>query len=585
MRHETAKAEEEEEISRERENTEIIPVKGKRTAARIMLAAFARRGVRTAFGIPGGFISPIFDAIADVPAIQLITTRHEGMAAFCALGHAIATGEPALVLTTSGPGITNAITGIAGANVESVPLIFIGGEVATHASSRGSIQDTSQNGIDSVAMLRTATRWSARIESSAMVRGAAERAYDLAKGPHAGAVFLSLPLDVGNAPSHSLLPLAPRHSRAPAPPDSGACTELATRLERAKRPLIIAGSGARGATKELFELAHRLSIPVVTTPHAKGIFPETDPLHLGIIGLGGHPSAVSYVMSNPDVVCIVGSRLGDLATDAWALPLCGSEATIQIDRDPMLIGRNYPVTLGIVADARAALRATLENVPKNLGRPVRTTGIQRHRPADALSDSAPVKPARVLSALQRAFPDAYWLADQGEHCAFALHYLQIEDPDRFRSLLGWASMGSGFGAAIGFKHARPDDRVICVCGDGGFLMHAGEIVTCVEQGIGIMLVVFNDGRLNMVHHGFQAVFGRRPEALPSHVADIAQVATALGAKGVRIDSPDQLSPKKLERLAEYRGPIVLDVRIDPNYALSADSRSASLRSAAFGGAR
>src|ERR1044071_6066729 len=162
LRNETAKAET--ETSSERENTEIIPVKTKRTAARIMLSAFARRGVRTAFGIPGGFISPIFDAIADVPGIELITTRHEGMAAFCAVGHAIATGEPALVLTTSGPGITNAITGIAGANVESVPLILIGGEVASHASSRGSIQDTSQNGVDSVAMLRTATRWSARIE-------------------------------------------------------------------------------------------------------------------------------------------------------------------------------------------------------------------------------------------------------------------------------------------------------------------------------------------------------------------------------------------------------------------------------------
>jgi acetolactate synthase-1/2/3 large subunit len=566
-----------------RENTETIPIK--KTAARIMLSAFARRGVRKAFGIPGGFISPIFDAIADVPGIELITTRHEGMAAFCAIGHALATGQPALVLTTSGPGITNAITGIAGANVESIPLILIGGEVATDASSRGSIQDTTQNGVDSVGMLRSATRWSARIESSAMVRGAAERAYDLARGPLPGAVFLSLPLDVGNAPSHSLPPFSPRHSRAPAPPDSDACSELAKRLEKARRPLIVGGSGARGAAKELYDLAHRLSIPVVTTGHAKGIFPESDPLHLGIIGLGGHPSALSYIAAGPDVVLIVGSRLGDLATDAWALPLCGSEATIQIDRDPLPIGRNYPVTLGIVADARATLRATLEHVPKTLARPVRTTGIKRQRPTDAASESAPVKPARVLASLQKAFPHAYWLADQGEHCAFALHYLQIDDPERFRSLLGWASMGTGFGAAIGFQHARPADRVICVCGDGGFLMHAGEIVTCVEQGIGLMLVVFNDGRLNMVHHGFQAVFGRRPDGLPSHVADIAGVANSLGAKGVRIDSPDQLSPKKLERLGEHRGPVVLDVRIDPHFALSVGSRSASLRSAAFGSAR
>src|SRR5689334_20677826 len=148
-----------------------------------MLQAFARRGVRVAFGIPGGFISPLFDALSDVEEIQLVTTRHEGMAAFCAVGHAIATGEPALVLTTSGPCITNAITGIAGATVESIPLIAIGGEVATTASSRGSIQDTTQNGVDAVAMLRTATRWSARVEAAGLVSGAAERAYDIAKGP------------------------------------------------------------------------------------------------------------------------------------------------------------------------------------------------------------------------------------------------------------------------------------------------------------------------------------------------------------------------------------------------------------------
>ena len=136
--------------------TDSIPVK--QTAARLMLATLARRGVRAAFGIPGGFVSPFFDALADVPAIELITTRHEAMAAFCAIGHAIATGQPALVLTTSGPGFTNAITGIACANVEAIPLIAISGEVATTASTRGSIQDTSQNGLDSVAMLRSATR-------------------------------------------------------------------------------------------------------------------------------------------------------------------------------------------------------------------------------------------------------------------------------------------------------------------------------------------------------------------------------------------------------------------------------------------
>jgi acetolactate synthase-1/2/3 large subunit len=564
------------------EKRESIPIR--KTAARVMLQAFAGRGVRAAFGIPGGFISPIIDALSDVTQIELVTTRHESMAAFCAIGHAMATGQPALVLTTSGPGITNAITGIAGANVEAIPLIAVGGEVATTAASRGSIQETSQNGLDAVAMLRTATRWSARVESGALVSGAAERAYAISTGSVPGAVFLSLPLDQGNATAASLRPMAWAEPLPPARPDPSACSELATRLQLARRPLIVAGNGARSAAPELAALARRLSIPVVTTPHGKGVFPESDPLHLGLIGLGGHTSAISYVMSRPDVVCIVGSRLGDLPTDGWALPLAGTEATIQIDRDRLLIGRNYPVTLGIVADAAAALRETLERIPADFSRPARGTGIERYRPEDATSDSVPLKPARVLSAMQAAFPDAFWFADQGEHCAFALHYLAIDHPERFRSLLGWASMGSGFGSAIGFQHARPDERVVCICGDGGFMMHAGEILTCVEHGIDLVLVVFNDGRFNMVHHGLEAVFGRRPDGLPSAISDVAGVARALGAHGVTIETPDDLCADDLRRLAELGGPLVLDVRIDPEVALSVGSRTASLRHAAFAGA-
>ena len=434
-------------------------------------------------------------------------------------------------------------------------------------------------------MLRSATRWSARVDSPGLVMGAAERAYEAANGPSPGAVFLSMPLDVSNAVAGSLRPMATHLAPAPLAPDRESCAELAMRLAFARRPLIVAGNGARTAARELGELARRLSIPVVTTPHAKGVFPESDPLHLGLIGLGGHSSAVSYLESRPDVVCIVGSRLGDLPTDGWALPLSGTEATIQIDCEPLLIGRNYPVTLGIVSDAALALRATLDHIPADFPHVERGSGIERHRPADAVSNGVPLNPARVLTALQAAFPDAYWFADQGEHCAFALHYLAIDRPERFRSLLGWASMGSGFGAAMGYQRARPNEQVICVCGDGGFMMHAGEVLTCVEHAIDLMLVIFNDGRLNMVHHGFQAVYGRRPQTLPSLVADVAGVASALGAKGVRIETPDDLSPKRLARLGAVRAPVVLDVRIDADFALSVGSRSASLKSAAFGGLR
>lgn len=552
------------------------------SAARVMLEAFARRGVRVAFGIPGGLISPIFDAMADVPGIQLVTTRHEGMAAFAAMGHTIAVGGPALVLTTGGPGITNAITGIAAAMAEELPLIVIAGEVPRSAGGRAALQDGSSSGIDVVAMMRTITRWSARIDGPEAAAGMAEQAVQIATGPRPGPVFLSVPLDVGSS-NASLPPISFGKPPPLAAPDPGACADIAARLGRARCPLLVVGNGARGAAVEVLRLAERLAIPVVTTPHAKGVFPESHPLHLGGIGVGGHPSAAEYLAQGPDVVCVVGSRLGDYATNGWATPLCGTEATIQIDRDPGAIGRNYPVTLGVVGDAAKALRAVLAEVPRAIARPHReVSGIRRVASAAPFCDAS-LTPERVFTALQSAFPTAFWAVDQGEHCAYAIHYLRIDAPDQFRTMVGLASMGSGIGLAIGARNARRDRPVIGLCGDGGFAMHAGEVLTCVEHGIDLVLVIMNDGRWNMVHHGFQAVFGRIPASLPSRVAELAGVAREFGAVGHLVTGPEHLAPFTLRRLVASGRPVVLDVRIDPSLALSAASRSAALRAQVAGG--
>src|SRR5262249_10471269 len=161
--------------------------------------------------------------------------------------------------------------------------------------------------------------------------------------------------------------------------------------------------------------------------------PETHWLHLGGIGLGAHPSAIAYLEAGPDVVLIIGSRLGDYATNGWSLPLRGYEATYQIDKDPFLIRRNYPVTLGVLAAAARAVRSILPSIPKETPRPLRELrGIRRIRPESATSNDVPLAPARVLAALNRAFPDAFWTCDQGEHCAYAIHYLEIDEANDFR---------------------------------------------------------------------------------------------------------------------------------------------------------
>lgn len=547
-------------------------------AAHVLLRALHEHGVRAAFGIPGGAAGPIFDALSDVPGISYVATRHEAIAAFAALGHARATGLPALVLTTAGPGVTNALTGVAAALLEEVPLIVLAGDVASTSAGRGAFQDGSPAGLDVAAILRPVTRWSTVVTSARAAAGAAARAFMTATSSRPGPVFLGVPFDVGMTDVEpAFVTVVP----APAvPPDVRACERAAHLLASARSPALVLGSGARGASSEARRVAERLRIPVAVTGHAKGAFPERHPLYVGLLGNAGHPSAQQLFAARPDVVCIVGSRVGDFATNGWRVPLAGTKATIQIDRDPSLVGRNVDVTLPIVGDAALALARINESLPLSAAPDPGAPRLRVHRDEARRSDAVPLKPQRVLAALSRAFPRAVWCSDIGEHMGMAQHYLSVESAADFHVMSGLGSMGSGIGAAIGIKQASPERTVVAIVGDGGFNMHAGEILTCVESGIDVVFAVFNDGRWNMVDHGFRAVFGRAPASMPRDVADLAGVARGYGALGVRIETPDDLAPAALRRLAGRGRPLVLDIRVDPEESLSVETRSAALVHAA-----
>jgi acetolactate synthase-1/2/3 large subunit len=542
-----------------------------------LLRTLANHGVRAAFGIPGGTASPIFDGLADVPEIRFVASRHEAMSGFAAAGYARATGRPALVLTTSGPGLTNAVTGMAAATLEGLPAIFISGEVASSAVARGALQDGSPAGIDAVGMVRSMTRWATTLQSPEAAAATGERAWELATGDRPGPVFIAVPIDVGSRGAPPPAHLAPS-VRSPAAPNMLVCQKAAKLLRDARRPLLLLGNGARQAAHEARAFAERLALPVVVTCHAKGVFPETHPLYLGLIGVGQHPSVSDYLSESPDVVCIIGSRLGDVATNGWQLPIGGTRETIQIDRDALLVGRNAPVTLGIVGDAGLAIEMMHEATPSDFVAPVRAlSGCRSARAELTQSRAFPLKPQRVLAALDKAFPDAVWCSDIGEHLTMALHYLRVDHPSRFHAMTGFGSMGSGIGSAIGFKVAEPDATVVAICGDGGLSMYAGEIMTCVENEIGVIFAVFNDGCWNMIEQGFRAVYGRLPPALPSRVADLAAVARGFGATAVTIRRTEDLNPLALRRYASSRGPVVLDIRIDPSESFTGESRAAAIR--------
>jgi acetolactate synthase-1/2/3 large subunit len=547
--------------------------KGESKAATILLRSLAAHGVRAAFGIPGGAVGPIFDALADVPEITLVPTRHETTAVFAALGHTRATGKPALVLATSGPGVTNTVTGVAAAMLEEIPVIVIGGDVTTAWFGRGAFQDGSPSGIDVVSLMRSVTRWSTVVCGASMAAGAAERAWLTATGPRPGPVFLSVPYDVADATTSTTWFANPTVSESA--PDARACRAATEWLRASKRPLLVLGAGARAASRQAVDLAEALTIPVAVTGHAKGAFPERHRLYLGLLGNGGHASVTDYVASGPDVVCIVGSRVGDFATSGWRLPLLGSVATIQVDRDPWLVGRNVPVNLAIVGDASGVLRE-MSTAAAGKPPPIRALGARQEVPWDRKTRAGLVKPQAAVKALAASFPDAIFCSDIGEHMAFAQHYLVVDDVEHFHCMSGLGSMGSGLGTAIGLQHARRDATVVALVGDGGFNMFASEVLTCVEKKIGVIIAIFNDGRWNMVEHGFRAVFRRKPEGLPELAANLAAVARGYGADAELIDDVAQLGPARLRGLARRDVPLVLDIRTDPNEAMSIDTRSWAL---------
>jgi len=537
-------------------------------------------GVDTFYGICGGAIAPIYDALVDAPDLRVVQTRHETGALFMAAGYAITSGRVPCVLITSGPGITNAITGLASAKADGIPVIAIGGEVPRASFGRGALQEGSSHGLDTIAMVRSVTKYSAEIANPRSAANVVRRAVATARSGRRGPVFLSLPLDVANK---QVVPtqMGSKVSTGFAM-DDALVDDVARHLQEAKRGLIMVGSGARApvAVASLRILAEMLQIPVVTTPKAKGLFPESSPLALGIVGYGEHASAHDYIESGPDVILAVGCGFGETATNNWRTPLEATDVFVQIDIDSSQIGRNYQVDIGIVGPAEAVLPTLAAKVRT---RPPNTalTGIRRASHPRA-TGAEPLHPAQVIELLQATFPvDTIYTSDIGEHLLHTLHHLRVDQPDGFVGHLGLGSMGSGIGSAIGVKHARPERPVVSICGDYGFQMFGSELATCVEHRIGVVFAIFNDSRPRMVENGQMSTFGRTLVGGGPSV-DYAALAHAVGARGVRVKSAADFEGLAAEVL-ESDGPVVLDIRVDPTARFENNARFATISH--FGGKR
>jgi acetolactate synthase I/II/III large subunit len=537
------------------------------SVARLMIRMLEERGIDRIFGIPGGPISPLFDACLDTN-IEIVPCQHETMAVYAARGYARATGRPAVVMVTSGPGILNAVTGIAAAFQNEAPVIVIAGDVATTSAGRGVLQDGGPAGLDILGMLRRITKRSDVLHRPSRAAPLLDEALTAAMSFPRGPVFLSIPVDIARAPAiHTQSCSAPVSLGAPSP---DVCAQIAGRLSRANRPVLFAGLGARNAEAGslLLEIAEAIGCPIITDVEGKGVIPESHPLALGVFGVGGRGVAASYLeRERPDVILGVGARFDDTTTSNYSLLLEGDRTFIQVDYDPRRLGRGYPVTQVVASDIRLALEGIHRELPRASpaelqARKSELADLQVvNSRVEARLGAPPHNPRAVAAVLRRCFgPDTVFTSDIGNHLLFTAESLELELPDTFHVDVGLGGMGSGLGTAIGLQLGYGTSRqVVCVMGDGCLLMTGNEISTCVQQKIPLLIAVFNDGQLGMVRHGDERVFGRaRSHSTPR--INIADYARALGARGVYVENDAALKSALAERPV---GPLVLDIPIDP----------------------
>lgn len=543
----------------------IVVKKDRRQATRtadLIVEALADAGVEVVFGLPGGPIAPIHDALLEFPEIRTVTTRHEAGAIFAAAGYAQATGKLGVVVVTSGPGILNAMTGLASAYCDGLPVLVISGEVPRERFGQGAVQDGTSEGLDIVQMVSSITKWATSARDSNTAPAVLRRAIDRATSGRRGPVVVTLPMDVATTKSRP--PIVEVSSRVEYEVPSETLDAVADALAGAKRPLLLVGSGARWGLgpDRVRELAERLQIPVMTTPKGKGVLSETHPLSLGVYGWGGHKSAAEYLAGGVDVLFAIGTAMGETATNSWSKKLAASEHFIQLDVDAERIGRNYPITLGVVDTVESAIPKILDRL-KHLGpREAKRFGVTRQNTGPELPEGPEgrITPQRALWEIQQAMPaSTHYTSDIGQHMFFALHHLEIRQPRAFTIMFGLGSMASGIGASLGVKLGRPDAPVVAVCGDGCFSMAIGDVATAAQERIPVVFAVLNDERYALVEIGNDAVYGRTPAF--NVPMSVSQLAEGVGAKAVVIEKPGDLMSLDLMKMLES-GPVVLDIRID-----------------------
>ncbi|MGB7708722.1 MAG: biosynthetic-type acetolactate synthase large subunit [Microcoleus sp.] len=542
------------------------------TGAFALIDSLKRHGVKHIFGYPGGAILPLYDELYRAEAaggIQHILVRHEQGAAHAADGYARATGQVGVCFATSGPGATNLVTGIATAQMDSIPMVIITGQVPRPAIGTDAFQETDIYGITLPIVKHSYVVRDPRDMSKIVAE-----AFHIASTGRPGPVLIDVPKDVG-LEDFDYLPVEPGAVRIPGyrPTVKGNPRQINQAihlLKAASRPLLYVGGGAiaSAAHEEIKELAELFHLPVTTTLMGKGAFDENHPLSVKMLGMHGTAYA-NFAVSECDLLIAVGARFDDRVTgklDEFA----ARAKVIHIDIDPAEVGKNRGPDVPIVGDVRQVLIDLLRRCREIgvSGNPEQTAE-WLHRIDRWKSDYPLVvphypeilSPQEVISELGIQAPDAYYTTDVGQHQMWAAQFLN-NGPRRWISSAGLGTMGYGLPAAMGAKMALPHEQVICIAGDASIQMNIQELGTLAQYGINVKTVIVNNGWQGMVRQWQQAFYGERYSSSNMEVGmpDFVMLAQAYGVKGILVSHPDQLKDAIAEMLA-HDGPVLLDAKV------------------------
>ena len=550
----------------------------------LILRYLERLGVTRVFGVPGGSIEPLYNALARSErrgGIRAVTARHEAGAAFMADGYTRETGRIGVCCGTAGPGSTNLLTGVANAYADNIPMLVITAQTSLNRFGQGAFQESSCTGINTLDMFAGCTRYNTLVSHPEQLESKLLHALSYALGHQPGPVHLAIPLDVMRHTVNEATSVAALNAFIPneVVPDAGSVQRVVEDLADIDRATLVLGEDAIQSAGQWVQLAELRGWSLVTTPRAKGLVNSFHPLYRGVFGFAGHQHATEAVHpDNADRVILVGAALDEVSTAGWSTEGILSNRLIHLSSNPAHLTRATMAGHVVLGEPRHLVEELLAGTSGQR----RKTSLSRAHGYDGVpayvegrfrdgcfGSSGPIKPQALLTYLSQACPeDTRTLFDTGNSFLWGIHHWNIGRPgaplvshNLFHVGLGFASMGWAIGASVGMAMAAGDAPIVCVTGDGSYLMSGQELTTAAQENCNVLMVVLNDSSLGMIRHG-QSLSGAEQVANELPRVNFVKMAEAVGVEAHRIQTMEQLRALDLAAIMARPGPCVLDVEVD-----------------------